>query len=112
VLRRLKEKLPDYTTLTPVQLQGYLPEVTYGAMPLNQCTVTVAVAIGILSFILAASQPAIAHTYTVLHNFSNGADGRNPHGAATFDTQGNIYGTTTACGSYPSPYGVVWEITP
>jgi hypothetical protein len=27
------------------------------------------------------------------------------------DSQGNIYGTTTGCGTYPNQYGTVWEIT-
>lgn len=35
----------------------------------------------------------------VLHDFSCGADGKNPHGGVTLDARGNLVGTTVAGGS-------------
>ena len=37
---------------------------------------------------------AHAQTFTVLHNFTGGADGSGPQSGVTFDRAGNIYGTT------------------
>ena len=48
-------------------------------------------------------------TFTDLYDFS-GASGCFPYGSVSFDTSGNIYGTTESCGLYG--HGVVWEITP
>ena len=48
-------------------------------------------------------------SYRSLHDFS-GWDGQYPYSNVTFDSQGNIYGTTSQGGLYG--YGVVWEITP
>lgn len=45
--------------------------------------------------------------YTVLHNFTAGADGGNPYGGVTFDSNGNMYGTALDGGD--SGYGTVWE---
>ncbi len=39
-----------------------------------------------------------AQTYTVLHNFSGGADGANPHAGITIDGAGNLDGTALAGG--------------
>jgi uncharacterized repeat protein (TIGR03803 family) len=50
-------------------------------------------------------------TYTDLHDFAGGADGCKPDGGVVLDSQGNIYGTTTGCGTYPNQYGTVWELT-
>ena len=53
--------------------------------------------------------------YTLLHQFS-GSDGENPDAGVSFDSSGNLYGTTYSGGN---PYcsggygcGVVWEIMP
>ena len=57
-------------------------------------------------------------TYTSLHDFTGGDDGGNPIGGVTFDTNGNLYGTTTFGGMqggencYTEGCGTVWEITP
>jgi uncharacterized repeat protein (TIGR03803 family) len=48
-------------------------------------------------------------TENVLHNF-NGSDGAGPWSPVAFDGRGNLYGTTTAGGSYD--YGTVFEMTP
>jgi uncharacterized repeat protein (TIGR03803 family) len=50
-------------------------------------------------------------TETVLHNFSwNDEDGFNPMAGLIFDGAGNLYGTTSAGGSYGE--GTVFELTP
>jgi uncharacterized repeat protein (TIGR03803 family) len=51
-------------------------------------------------------------TFTDLHDFSGGADGCEPNGGVVLDSAGNIYGTTTGCGTYPNQYGTIWEIAP
>jgi len=56
-------------------------------------------------------------TETVLHTFTGGTDGASPiYGDLTFDSAGNIYGTTPAGGSNTncSGYGcgVVYELSP
>ena len=54
-------------------------------------------------------------SYTSLHDFTGGSDGSWPLSSVTFDTSGNLYGTTYFGGNLNcySPYGcgVVWEIT-
>jgi len=47
-------------------------------------------------------------TYTVLHEFSN-FDGALPYSALTFDSHGNLFGTTLGGGAYG--VGVVFEIS-
>ncbi len=49
-------------------------------------------------------------TYTSLHDFTGGNDGRAPYGNLIFDASGNLYGTAGWGGS--SGNGVVWEIAP
>jgi len=54
-------------------------------------------------------------TETVLYTFTGGADGNEPDSKLTFDSQGNLYGTTgiggnLSCGSYGC--GVVFKLTP
>jgi uncharacterized repeat protein (TIGR03803 family) len=48
-----------------------------------------------------------SHTITTLASF-NGANGVNPYGTVSVDSQGNVYGTTLVGGS--SHDGTVWEI--
>jgi uncharacterized repeat protein (TIGR03803 family) len=45
---------------------------------------------------------------TLLHNFTNGADGGDPYGGVIRDWQGNLYGTTSGGG--PSGAGNVFKI--
>jgi uncharacterized repeat protein (TIGR03803 family) len=53
-------------------------------------------------------------TYTSLHDFTGGSDGRNPRGIVVFDSTGNLYGTAALGGNScaPNGCGTVWEITP
>src|SRR5271166_3921742 len=51
--------------------------------------------------VLAVSliRPGMAQTFTVLHNFTGGADGGRPHSPVTLDQAGNLYGTTFVGGT-------------
>ena len=49
-------------------------------------------------------------TEEVLHSFGAGTDGTIPIAGVTFDASGNLYGTTSAGGSYG--YGTVFQLTP
>lgn len=53
-------------------------------------------------------------TETVIHNFGDGTDGRDPRGGLTFDKSGNLYGTTFTggTGSQGEGAGRVFELTP
>lgn len=58
-------------------------------------------------------------TETVLYSFTGGSDGADPVANVTFDTNGNLYGTTTRGGNTALPNcsasvgcGVVFELTP
>ncbi len=60
--------------------------------------------------------PGGGWTETVLHSFGNGTDGSGPGGGSLiFDATGNLYGTTTAGGTFTCPRdgcGTVFELTP
>ncbi len=50
-------------------------------------------------------------TYTDLYDFPEcGPKGADPYGGPVVDGEGNIYGTTTACGASPG-YGTLWKLT-
>jgi uncharacterized repeat protein (TIGR03803 family) len=54
--------------------------------------------------------PAQAQTYSILYNFTGGADGEGPYAGVTLDGAGNLYGTTTA--SYGgNGGGTVYKLT-
>jgi len=53
---------------------------------------------------MIATQLAQAQTFTVLHNFTGGADGAQPVGL-TMDPSGNLYGTTSSGGVQGGCYG-------
>ena len=70
-----------------------------------------ALATGIVFALVAVlAQSVQAQTFTVLHNFTNGADGGEPWAGLSMDRAGNFYGTastggnTSAC-TYPNPPG-------
>jgi uncharacterized repeat protein (TIGR03803 family) len=47
---------------------------------------------------------------TVLYSFTSGTDGSHPWSGVTLDSAGNLYGTTTAAGTYG--YGTIFKLTP
>jgi uncharacterized repeat protein (TIGR03803 family) len=46
---------------------------------------------------------------SVVYNFASGNDGASPFGGVTFDTQGNLYGSTVHGGT--SSYGTIYKIS-
>jgi uncharacterized repeat protein (TIGR03803 family) len=50
------------------------------------------------------------NTTTVLYSFSGGSDGGDPASGLTFDSMGNIYGTTVVGGTFG--FGTVFELSP
>ncbi len=61
------------------------------------------------ALLLKAARPAQAQE-TVLYTFTGGIDGANPTSRLTFDSAGNLYGTTYAGGLWG--YGTVFELSP
>ena len=53
------------------------------------------------------TQPAQAQTFTVIHTFTGGVDGANPHAGLTIDGTGNLYGTAARGGV---GYGTVFKL--
>lgn len=53
-------------------------------------------------------------TETILHHFTGGSDGASPDGGVIFDHAGNLWGTTSAGGTYDQQpaCGVVFELAP
>ncbi len=68
------------------------------------------VATAVLAFTLAfvCGAPALAQTFTVIHNFAGGQDGSQPVSGLTKDKAGNFYGTASAGGA---GYGTVFKLT-
>jgi uncharacterized repeat protein (TIGR03803 family) len=48
---------------------------------------------------VALISAAPAQTFTVLYNFTGGADGGTPYAGLVLDSSGNVYGTTSGGGS-------------
>jgi uncharacterized repeat protein (TIGR03803 family) len=64
-----------------------------------------------LSILFLLTVPARAATETILHSFACGTtDGCNPEAGVVFDTQGNLYGTTSNGGA--NNVGIVFKLTP
>ena len=58
--------------------------------------------------------PPPTATYSLVHAFTDGTEGRNPYDGVIGDSAGNLYGTTWACGD-PQPcggYGTVFMVDP
>jgi uncharacterized repeat protein (TIGR03803 family) len=63
-----------------------------------------------LATLFVATRPAQAQTETVLHSFTGSPDGANPQYGLTFNSAGNLYGTTPYGGAYNG--GTVFELSP
>ncbi len=63
-----------------------------------------------LFILLVTVRAAQAQTYTVIHNFTGGADGYNPTSTLVQDRAGNLYGTTENGGTYHE--GVLFQLKP
>ncbi|MFZ0774389.1 MAG: choice-of-anchor tandem repeat GloVer-containing protein [Limisphaerales bacterium] len=61
------------------------------------------------ALLLFAAASASAQTFTVLYNFSGGADGGNPGSTLAIDTSGNLYGAAFTGGL---GYGTAFELSP
>jgi multisubunit Na+/H+ antiporter MnhB subunit len=74
--------------------------------------IRVALALVAVCAILSLSAPlAAAQTETVLYNFTGIPDGANPLSQITFDSAGNLYGTTVNGGSAtPSTSNTVKQV--
>jgi len=59
---------------------------------------------------MVAMQPAQAQTFTVLHNFTGGADGESPYVGVTIAPSGVLYGTTRLGGTHG--IGTAFRLTP
>src|SRR4051812_2039830 len=72
-------------------------------MKLSKCAVA-------LFFAVLAAVPGYlqGQTFTVIHNFGATGDGNNPSPSLTFDSSGNLYGTTQVGGS--NDLGTVFEL--
>jgi len=68
-------------------------------------------AVAVITMGLAASS-LCAGQETVLHTFVNQADGNSPGGGLTFDTKGNLFGTTSVGGTGEFADGTAFELTP
>src|SRR5208283_4663542 len=51
-------------------------------------------------------------TGRTLYSFTGGTDGGAPVAGVTFDSSGNLYGTTYHGGQLSDPVGVVFQLTP
>src|SRR5664279_5426562 len=69
----------------------------------------------IFALTMAATQLAQAQTFSVLHNFTGGADGAQPYVGLTMDPAGNLYGTAifggVPGGCYGSGCGTVFKLS-
>jgi uncharacterized repeat protein (TIGR03803 family) len=68
--------------------------------------------IGFVAFMLfvATAIAAQAQTYTVLYSFQGGADGSQPQGPLTLDSQGNLYGASE--GGIDDDWGTIFQLSP
>lgn len=71
--------------------------------------------LALLALVSVVTQCAPAQSYTTLHRFTGGRDGRFPVGSLILDDAGNLYGETFVggdfnCGWRPGGCGVVFKI--
>ncbi len=67
---------------------------------------------GIVFKLSPPATPTGKWTETVLHAFTDGADGATPLGALILDAKGNLYGTTKLGGGAYGGHGVVFRLNP
>lgn len=65
---------------------------------------------GVVFKLIRPATAAGAWTEQVLYSFRTGTDGAKPVAGVSFDTAGNLYGTTSAGGTYG--HGTVFQLTP
>jgi len=65
---------------------------------------------GVVFKLTRPATSAGAWSEQVLYSFRSGADGANPVAGVTFDAAGNLYGTTSAGGTYG--HGTVFQLIP
>jgi uncharacterized repeat protein (TIGR03803 family) len=60
----------------------------------------------------ASATPRVqAQSFSVIYTFTGGSDGGQPLAGLVMDAAGNLYGTTSSGGTYPSDDGVVFKMT-
>lgn len=59
-----------------------------------------------LAMVITATPSAEAQTFSVLHQFTNGADGGEPQAGLTMDRAGNFYGTASTGGNTTGPCAI------
>lgn len=69
---------------------------------------TAAFALAMLGMLTMLATPAAAQTFTILHNFTGGADGYAPNAGLSFGPSGVLYGTTYFGGRYDA--GTVFKL--
>ncbi len=72
----------------------------------SSCVSTFAVVFALTLFTTHAIE---AQTFSVLHNFTGGADGGNPYAGVTIGPSGVLYGTTSEGGTYD--WGTVFKLS-
>jgi len=81
------------------------------------CNISRRAAVVVGSFVLSVvlMSSAQAQTFTVIHSFTNGADGRDPFAGLSIDRAGNLYGTAARGGlsncDGGNGCGVVFKLT-
>src|SRR5271165_1433287 len=69
---------------------------------------TPAFGLAMLGLLTMLATPAAAQTFTILHNFTGGADGYAPNAGLTLGPSGVLYGTTFFGGRYDA--GTVFKL--